>query len=135
MLRVVLNTAVDDGRIRRNRCRVEGGDRVRTPERPVASVSQVLALADAIGGRCRAFVLAATFTGPRRGELIALQRRDVEGGRVVVSRVFVEHSGRIMEAPPKSAAGARVVPMPAVLVDERAAHGQPPGRHVGGVDA
>src|SRR5215213_11188409 len=41
LLCAVLNTAVDDGRIRRNPCRVKRGDRVRTPERPVATVAQV----------------------------------------------------------------------------------------------
>jgi integrase len=122
LLRAVLNTAVDDGRIRSNPCRVKGGDRVRTPERPVATVPQVFALADALPPRYRVFVLAAAFTGLRWGELIALRRRDVEGGRVVVRRAFIEHGGRIVEGPPKSAAGVRVVAMPALLVEELAAH-------------
>jgi integrase len=122
LLRAVLNTAVDDGRVRRNPCRIKGGDRVRTPERPVATAQQVFALADAIAPRYRAFVLAAAFTGLRWGELIALRRRDVEDGRVVVRRAFVEHAGRIVEAPTKSAAGVRVVAMPALLVQELDAH-------------
>jgi len=41
---------------------------------------------------------------------------------VVVRRAFVEHAGRIVEAPTKSAAGVRVVAMPALLVQELDAH-------------
>jgi hypothetical protein len=33
LLRAIMNTAVDDGRIKRNPCRVEGAGQHRTPER------------------------------------------------------------------------------------------------------
>ncbi len=78
LLRAVLNTAVDDGRITRNPCRIKGADQERAPERPVASVAQVFALADAVGPQFRAFVLTAAFTSMRWGELIALRRRDLD---------------------------------------------------------
>lgn len=38
LLRAVLNTARDDGRIKRNPCRLMGADTAPAPERPVASV-------------------------------------------------------------------------------------------------
>jgi integrase len=48
------------------------------PERSVATVKQVYALADLLGERWRAFILTATFTGIRWGELIALRRTDID---------------------------------------------------------
>jgi integrase len=123
LLRAILNTAVDDGRIRRNPCRIKGADRVRSTERPVASVPQVYALAGSLG-RWRVFVLAAAFTGLRWGELIALRRRDIDLVRqtVAVHRSFIEHEGRIVVGPTKSEAGVRVVALPSVLVDELSDH-------------
>jgi hypothetical protein len=42
-------TAVDDGLIKRNPYRVKGAGSEDSPERPVLSVAQVYALADAVG--------------------------------------------------------------------------------------
>ena len=53
LLRAILNTAVDDGLIRRNPCRIKGAGDEHSPERPVLSVAQVFALADAVGPRYR----------------------------------------------------------------------------------
>ena len=49
LLRAIMNTAVDDGLIRRNPCRIKGAGSEDSPERPVLTVSQIYALADAIG--------------------------------------------------------------------------------------
>jgi integrase len=66
LLKAVFNTAVDDGLIRRNPCRIKGAGQETAPERPVLTVPQVYALADAIDGRYRVLVLLAAFCG-RRG--------------------------------------------------------------------
>lgn len=63
LLRAIMNTAVDDDRMRRNPCRIQGAAEEKTPERPVASVEQVFALAEATPPRFKALVLAAAFTG------------------------------------------------------------------------
>ncbi len=47
--RVAVNTAVDDGRIGSNPCRLKGADSAHSPERPITSVRQVFALARAVG--------------------------------------------------------------------------------------
>jgi hypothetical protein len=44
LLRAILNTAVDDGLIRRNPCRMKGAGSENSPERPVLTVPQVYAL-------------------------------------------------------------------------------------------
>jgi integrase len=64
-----MNTAVDDGLIKRNPCRIKGAGTEDSPERPVLTVTQVYAVADAVGLRYRALVLLAAFTSLRWAEL------------------------------------------------------------------
>jgi integrase len=123
LLRAILNTAVDDGRISRNPCRIKGADQERAPERPVATVSQVFALADAVGSQYRAFVLTAALTSMRWGELIALRRRDVDldSGLIFVQRSLIERGGILEPSPPKNNS-VRIVTIPTVLADELRQH-------------
>ncbi len=51
LLRAILNTAVVDEVIVRNPCNIKGAGIERTPERPVATTTQVWALADAVEPR------------------------------------------------------------------------------------
>ena len=78
VLRAILNTAMDDGLIQRNPCRIKGADSYDVPERPVLTVAEVFAPASCISARYRALVLPAAFTTLRFGELAALRRRDVD---------------------------------------------------------
>jgi hypothetical protein len=48
LLRTILNTAVADGLIAKNPCAIAGAGIERSAERPVASLAQVWALADAV---------------------------------------------------------------------------------------
>ena len=123
LLRAVMNTAVDDGRITRNPCRVKGADQEHSPERPVASVPQVFALAEAVGPQYQAFVLTAALTSLRWGELIALRRRDLDlDARVaLVQRSLVERQGGLEVALPKNHR-VRLVTLPDVLVAELRRH-------------
>ena len=125
LLRAVLNTAVDDGLIRRNPCRIKGAGTEDSPERPVLSVAEVFALADAIGPRYRALILLACFCGLRWGELAGLQRADIDCDRrtVRIARQLCEVAGRQpFLAPPKSDAGKRTVSMPSLIVADISSH-------------
>ena len=120
LLKSIMATAADDGLIRRNPCRLKGASAEKSPERPVLSVAQVYALAEAVGPRYRALVLLACFCGLRWGELAALQRRDTdtETGQVHVRRQLTEVSGHLTFGPPKSAAGRRTVIIPPMIVPD-----------------
>ncbi|MFP8905534.1 tyrosine-type recombinase/integrase [Streptomyces atacamensis] len=125
LLRAVLNTAVDDGLIRRNPCRIKGAGAVNHAERPFLSVPEVYRLADAVPSRFRVLVLLAAFCALRFGELAALQRRDIdlETRTVSVRRSLAEtRADGITVKAPKSAAGVRTVAFPASLVPELAHH-------------
>jgi integrase len=125
LLRAILNTAVADELIVRNPCTIKGGGIERTPERPVATVPQVWALADAVEPRYRALVLTAAFAGLRFGELGALTRArvDLEARTISVVENQVELSGGVLLiGPPKSEAGRRTLVIPDALVPELAAH-------------
>ncbi|GAA1263576.1 site-specific integrase [Kitasatospora nipponensis] len=125
LLRAIMNTAVDDELIQRNPCRIKGADTYDVPERPVLSVTEVFAVADAIGPRWRALVLLTAFTTLRFGELAALRRRDVdlESRLVRVQRNQAElNTGRLIDKAPKSRAGFRPVAFPAEIVGDLRHH-------------
>jgi integrase len=82
----------------------------RASERLVATVAEVEALARAMVPRLRAFVLLAAWCGLRRGELLGLQRRDVDilHGQVRVERILQQFKdGTLVYGPPKTEAGHR----------------------------
>ncbi len=125
VLRAIMNTAVDDGLIQRNPCRIKGAGAVTHTERPFLSVPEVYRLADAVPPHCRVLILLAAFTALRFGELAALQRRDIdlEARTVSVRRSYAEtRSDGLTVKAPKSAAGVRTVAFPASLVPELAHH-------------
>ena len=125
LLKAIMNTAVDDGLIRRNPCRIKGAGQEKSPERPVLTIRQVFDLADAIGPRHRALILLAVFGSLRWGELAALRRRhiDLASGTLQVQVSVVELvDGSLVTGPPKSEAGKRTVTLPAFLLPELVTH-------------
>jgi integrase len=125
LLRAILNTAVkEDELIRQNPCRIPGYDRYHTPERPVATVGQVLALAERMPIRFSALVIVAAFSGLRWGELAALRRCDVDlaAGTVRVPRKLAALRTGLEIGPPKSEAGNRTVTLPAAARSVLAVH-------------
>jgi integrase len=125
LLRGILNTAVEDGRIAANPCQIEGAGRERPDERPVATVAEVYALAHAVGAEHRLLVLLACFAGLRLGELQALRRRHVDLDRAairIVEQTLVLRDGTHLTGPPKTDASVRVIALPDAVVDELRKH-------------
>ncbi|MEU8783989.1 tyrosine-type recombinase/integrase [Streptomyces sp. NPDC048637] len=125
ILRAIMNTAVDDGLIQRNPCRIKGAGAAKTAERPYLTVPEVYRIAEAVPPRFRVLVLLAAFTGLRFGELAALQRHDVDLDRRTISvrrsQAETRTQGLTIKTP-KSSAGIRTVAFPASLVEELADH-------------
>jgi integrase len=119
LTRAVLMTATEDRVIPSNPCRIRGGGDEKPAERPVLTIAQVFDLADRMASdRYRALVLLATFASLRWGEAIAVRRCDLDltARTVSIRRQYVELSGSLVIAPPKSRAGLRTVAFPAALV-------------------
>ena len=124
LLRAVFNTALDDGLIKRNPCRIKGAGTEDSPERPVLTVTQVYALADAVGLRYRALILLAAFTSLRWAELAALRPGDIDldARTVRVTRQLYYHGAGHSFGPPKSRAGVRDVDFPELIVPDLREH-------------
>jgi integrase len=119
LARSILNTAVDDGLIRSNPCRVKGAGRERSPERPIAMPDEVYRIAEAIDPRYRPMVHLAAYCSLRFGELAGLQRHRVDllHRTIRVEESAVElSSGKTVFGPPKTDAGRRIVSIPEHLV-------------------
>lgn len=96
LLRAIMNTAVDDGLIRRNPCRIKGAGN-------------------------RALILLATFASLRWAELAALRPEDIhlDARTVRVTRQMdYPRGGGHSFGPPKSRAGRRVVSFPGLIAPD-----------------
>lgn len=115
LLRAILNTAVADAVIARSPCQVKGAGQVRSPERPVASVAELAAAVEALPDRLRTAALLAAWCQLRRGEVLGLQRRDVNlmHRTLRVERAWLAPLGSApVLGPPKTDAGRRTITIP-----------------------
>lgn len=118
LARAILNTAVEDGLLRSNPCRVKGAGIERAAERPVAMPPDVAKLAEAIEPTYKAMVLLAAYGSLRFGELAGLRRSRVDllhRTVAVVEQAVELNRGRIVFGQPKTEAGRREVTIPAAL--------------------
>jgi integrase len=121
----IFAAAVRDRRIASSPCvGVRLPKRLKVPIEPL-STEAVLALIEAVPTRYRALVVLAAGTGLRQGECFGLdlERVDFLRRQVRVDRQLVTIAGKAPHlGPPKTAASVRTVPLPAVVLDELAAH-------------
>ena len=89
------------------------------------SVVRALVLVNAIAPRYQAMALLATWAGLRYGEAAGLKRADIDlrAGTVRVDRQLQELAGGVLvEGPPKTDAGRRVVALPPHIEAQLAWH-------------
>jgi integrase len=131
LLSSIMRTAVADEMISRNPCQVKGAAVEKAPERPVASIAEVQALASSMPEHLRAAVQLAAWCQLRRAELRGLRRKDVDLMRSTVT-VSVTRTTRMdgttVEKAPKTEAGRRTIAVPENVVPVLTDHLQ---RHVG----
>lgn len=125
LLSSMMRTAVVDSILGRNPCQVKGASTETASERPVASVAEVKALADAMPKALRLSVLLAAWCQLRRAELLGLRRQDLDTEddtlSVEVTRTSMM-SGRVVQKAPKTEAGRRMVAVPPNLTGELRRH-------------
>jgi integrase len=125
LARTILNTAVDDGLIPSNPCRIKGAGLDRSVERPVAMPEDVLRITSHLHPRFQPLPLLAAWCSFRFGELAGLRRGriDLLHRTIRIEENAVElSSGRTVFGPPKTEAGRRVANIPAELVVALEAH-------------
>ncbi|MFI8771296.1 tyrosine-type recombinase/integrase [Gordonia sp. NPDC062954] len=129
-LRTVFESAVEDGLLDRNPCRIKGaGVTKRQRTITVPSPAEVSTLADGMPDRLRLLVVLAAWCAMRRGELLGLRRMDVEpdGSLLYVRRGVTFVKGQPVVDTPKSGR-ERTVAVPPHL---HAAVVEHLGEHVG----
>jgi integrase len=123
VLRAILNTAVADEVITANPCKVKGAGTARSPERPVASVAELQVAVEAAPERYRLALLLPAWCQLRRGEVLGLERRDVD---LLHATIRIERSWSAGApptlGPPKTEAGRRTLAVPSHIVPAIAWH-------------
>lgn len=113
LLRTILTSAVEDGHLLDNPCRIRGAGRTR-PATPttVATPAQVVELAAAMPERLALAVLLGAWCQLRNGEVMELRRSDITPERVSITRGVTWVDGDPHVGPPKTDASVRVVSIP-----------------------
>jgi len=118
LLRSVLTTAVEDGLVIANPCRIKGAGVERSIERPIPTIEEVAMLSDALPPKLAAVPWVAALAGLRKGELFGLSRAHVNVDQLTirVDRALQEVTGRgAVMVEPKTPASNRVVQIPQAL--------------------
>jgi len=119
LLRSVLDTAREDGRLHRNPATGVSSGRIPPRERHrYLTAQEVAMLATACGDQGDVVTILA-YTGLRWSELVGLRVRDVDlrARRLYVRRSAPDVEGKLVIGPPKTRAGVRTVPLPRIVVD------------------
>ncbi|MCA1712085.1 MAG: site-specific integrase [Actinobacteria bacterium] len=124
LLRAILNTAVEDDLIKRNPCRVRGAGQSHSPERPLLDLEDVRRLVAEMPEHLRCLVVVAFWAHTRVGEVVALQRGDLDlrAGLLAVQRQQVEARGRGPILTQPKTGGGRTVHLPEPAIEALRAH-------------
>ena len=125
LLSTIMKTAVIDGVIVSSPCRVVGASTEHAEERPLATVSDIRSLTDAMPDRLKAVVPLAVWCQLRRGEILGLRRSDIDFDNGVLhierSRTFSRNGTSIVKTP-KTRSGRRVIAVPEMVIDILTTH-------------
>ncbi|MDR1440285.1 MAG: site-specific integrase [Clostridiales bacterium] len=118
-LRQIFEAALDNGLVPKNPARKLEVPAFRAPKKKAMDGREIsLYLNGRLTAKQRAYVMAGIYAGLRKGELLALQRGDLDFGKceISVTKSVVFDKGRPVQKPyPKSDASVRKVPMPPLL--------------------
>ena len=120
LLHSIFATAVDDEIIPRNPCKIKGAGNAKAAERDTLSLPEVEQLTEVVPDHYKALVQLLVWSGIRKGEAAALQRKDLHltgNAPTLTIRERVYKVNGIYELDsPKSSAGVRTIALPPHLV-------------------
>jgi integrase len=125
VLRTILGTAVEDGLLLTNPCKIAGAGVVHHRERTTASPAEVAQLAALMPAQYAAAVTLAAWSSLRYGELFALARRhvDLDAGTLHVERALVCVPGQpVVFGKTKTTKSNRTVYLPEFVAGALRAH-------------
>ncbi len=124
LLRMLLNRAIDDNRIKSNPAARVPEPRPKRSKIRILKPAEVTALVEVLPEEWRVFVLLAAYSSLRWSELVALKREDIdlEGHTLAVDEKVTEVNGHFVWGEPKTQASARVVDLPDAVVVPLAEH-------------
>ena len=114
ILRRALGQGESWGMVPRNVARLIDGPTIHREERVVLDASDARRLLDQVrGDRYEALWLIALSTGARQGEILGLRWIDIDldAGLIHIRQALIKRTGAIVFGPPKTAAGARSIPI------------------------
>jgi integrase len=120
LVRAILTTAVNDGRIKKNPATIDGGGRYKARERVPAVETAILAATALMPERERLWVLLACWAGMRRGELLNLRRWqiNVEMQTIFIGPTRVAVGGKFVDQEDgKTVLSTRFVVVPKLVMD------------------
>jgi integrase len=115
LLSTICHAAVSDRMIASSPCNIKGAGAEHASERPVISVAELEAAVPAAPERFRLAILIAAWCQLRRGEVLGLQRADINQlhRSLTVRRTWsLQHDGIGVLGPPKTEAGRRTLAIP-----------------------
>ncbi len=125
LLSTMMRNAVDDDLIAKTPCKVIGAATEHAAERPIATIPEIEALSLAMPSHLRLLVEMAAWCQLRRGELLGLQRNDIdlmhETIRITRSRNF-RRDGSSLTKSPKTASGMRTLAIPTNIMESLTNH-------------
>ncbi len=125
LLASILTSAVDDGLLPSNPCRIRGaGQARRASKTEPASLEELAVIVEHSPERFRLMILLAAWCALRFGELTELRRADIDrrAGVVRIRRAVAWADGNAVVDTPKSDAGQRDVAIPPHLLPAVKAH-------------
>ncbi len=119
LFKSVLATAVEDGLIATNPCKIRGAAAAkRAKQIEPATLDELVVIAEHMPARSRLLVPLAGWCALRFGEVAELRRKDIDLDRGVlrIRRAVVRVGGQTIVGKPKSSAGVRDVAIPPHLL-------------------
>lgn len=130
-LKSVMETAIEDGLIQNNPCKIRGAGKAKTGKLIEApSPDDVARIFEAINPHFKVAALFAAYSGMRFGEWSELRWKDIEliddpqtpYFKVNISRAVAEVDGDLVVGPPKSASGIRTLTLSSSLTTHLMTH-------------